>query len=1147
MSKKYRIINTGKETPLNITSSNLFQVAEEPDLDPFVPYVGATKDVDLGIFNIKAREIEATEIIKIDNSNHYYHIDGKDSLVQFLMNDPDAERTTDTVHDIGNIRGYVSHWGVGAICGYIIDPSNYQIYVENTDGRTTVEFETPVSDNTIKYPAKEAGTYTLATVEDLDSVDLQKVLDNGGEAGGFYGTYFGMVLGTESNSGSWFQSTIVGTDSSRYTDITQNYGDLQLTNRFGDNQSLINIEEEQLSLERRNVSGKTTVQFEDPIADTVLQFPAKTVGTYTIATLEEVKEGFVPYTGATKDVDLGTHNMFAANLAYKNEANVFTEEQTIDFGTLNRTVKLTDDGLYLSRTSTGSYSSYITGYDNDRLQINSRSKIDLKSNGVNILTVGPFGLGIFDDNPLQALDVTGNGLFTGWLNANSFIKEGATDNDILLGDGTTTELDALATDIELTEVIDTEVIRANEYAIRQKTIYSDYTVVGEDANTYFYIDSVVPIKITVNAVLLVPNFFARFENLNDVEVSFAGAGLEMVTSTNDPVKLIGNVINQNDIADVRMIGSTGRLRLRGDLTPQQSIIEFVERVTEAGGTIDSPTCLLAVDEDASIQLIPTGYIEGIVPSILPYLQRIMGDELVINGTFDYDGDWILATGWTISGGVLNVNATAYTLAYPLPQNLIIGEDYICTLDVVLTSGVLRVRSGGTIHKDITESGSYEVQFTSGGNYLNFQSDPDFVGTIDNVSCKQIVAVDPTTVGDFTFTRASGAYRTNEDGVLEWMEANVPRIDHSDPGCPKLLLEGESTNIALWSEVFNSWTKRGLSSVTSDSIIAPDGNLTGNRLTEDTGTSTHRVVQVLEVTVGLTYTLSVWAKPDERTELFLQLAYDNFDNVKSYFDLENKTTTEGQITEYPNGWLLCSITGECISSGTNEHFINIIIDGGSTYTGDGVSGLYLWGGQIKTGSLSSYIPTSGTPATRAAETCLDSGNVDSFNSEEGALYFEGGFSDNVTSNKTISIKGTDGFMYLQFVTATSRLNVRYAKTGDADIYLSTTNAGFTFNNKYLVTYKQNNLSIYVDGVLNATDLNINSWTPNSINNLSFFKEGVLDYFYGKTKDLRVFKYAPTDEEIIELMAYDTFVGMAWSLGYYEPIQVASDLQINPLNN
>ena len=44
------------------------------------------------------------------------------------------------------------------------------------------------------------------------------------------------------------------------------------------------------------------------------------------------------------------------------------------------------------------------------------------------------------------------------------------------------------------------------------------------------------------------------------------------------------------------------------------------------------------------------------------------------------------------------------------------------------------------------------------------------------------------VGNFDVVRNSIGTRVNKDGLIEVMDANVPRLDYSDGGCPKLLTE-----------------------------------------------------------------------------------------------------------------------------------------------------------------------------------------------------------------------------------------------------------------------------------------------------------------------------------------------------------------------
>jgi len=43
-------------------------------------------------------------------------------------------------------------------------------------------------------------------------------------------------------------------------------------------------------------------------------------------------------------------------------------------------------------------------------------------------------------------------------------------------------------------------------------------------------------------------------------------------------------------------------------------------------------------------------------------------------------------------------------------------------------------------------------------------------------------------GDFTFSRPAAADRTDANGGTELMPINTPRIDYSDDGCPKLILD-----------------------------------------------------------------------------------------------------------------------------------------------------------------------------------------------------------------------------------------------------------------------------------------------------------------------------------------------------------------------
>jgi hypothetical protein len=181
--------------------------------------------------------------------------------------------------------------------------------------------------------------------------------------------------------------------------------------------------------------------------------------------------------------------------------------------------------------------------------------------------------------------------------------------------------------------------------------------------------------------------------------------------------------------------------------------------------------------------------------------------------------------------------------------------------------------------------------------------------------------------------------------------NVPRLTYEN-GCPSLLLEKQSTNLLTRSEEFDSadWNKLN-TTISANSIVSPDGTQNADKIVEDTSLAGHTMYQDKSVTSGSPYTLSVFAKAGERTKLWM----DFFGGANvGVFDLSNGTviTTSGSgltasIVSFGNGWYRCIITQNAVASTIYPNFGPTINNTTvATYQGNGTSGLYVWGAQLE---------------------------------------------------------------------------------------------------------------------------------------------------------------------------------------------------------
>ncbi len=229
----------------------------------------------------------------------------------------------------------------------------------------------------------------------------------------------------------------------------------------------------------------------------------------------------------------------------------------------------------------------------------------------------------------------------------------------------------------------------------------------------------------------------------------------------------------------------------------------------------------------------------------------------------------------------------------------------------------------------------------------------------------------------TFARSSSAYYTNASGVLTSAAAGVPRFDY-DPVAltPKgLLREGASTNLFLQSQFASGWTS-GQGTLTPNSAIAPDGTMTAVLAVPNTTNTYHQVDQ--SVTTSTPVVISGYVKAAGYTHVWIScnnvtgvVAFNLSTGVLECTAASGGFAAAG-IQYVGNGWyrIWAYVTSAGSIGATGFFPCNAALTNGNapfTFAGDGSSGIYLWGVQVEVASFpSSYIPTTTTSATRAAD-------------------------------------------------------------------------------------------------------------------------------------------------------------------------------------
>lgn len=479
-----------------------------------------------------------------------------------------------------------------------------------------------------------------------------------------------------------------------------------------------------------------------------------------------------------------------------------------------------------------------------------------------------------------------------------------------------------------------------------------------------------------------------------------------------------------------------------------------------------------------------------------------GSELVTNGTFATDSNWTKESPWTISSGRAFYDDSANGAISQTIASLQHGKVYEVSFEVTSYLGVpanLGIYAGSTSLVDSVDysDGTHKACFVwqeDGAFSISSRSSNSGAYYLDNVSVKEVLF-------------------DTSDGTLTLFKHpdNIPRVEYDGSGNNLgLLIEAASTNLVTYSNDLTQWTN-GQTTDTANQAVSPDGTQNATSVADNSSSGGHYIQSPNFTIASGAVTASVFAK--KGTLSFIRLRFSSTTNqARAWFDLENgtvETVNDGtaEIEDVGNGWYRCTLHESANTAATGSANIRIYTnqsDGQGGYVGDG-SNVYIYGMQVEQSEfITSYIETTGSSATRAAELAEVNTEFFGYNALSGSVVITANTKED-TAAASAGVVGTalgGRFLYL---------NANRAKMYNGTNVISgdTITAGTEFN--VASAFSKRNQSIAVDGGT-ATSGFGGAWS--SDDKLYIGRINTID-FYGHIKSIKYYPRCLTDEQLKDL--------------------------------
>jgi hypothetical protein len=293
-------------------------------------------------------------------------------------------------------------------------------------------------------------------------------------------------------------------------------------------------------------------------------------------------------------------------------------------------------------------------------------------------------------------------------------------------------------------------------------------------------------------------------------------------------------------------------------------------------------------------------------------------------------------------------------------------------------------------------------------------------------------------------------------------ANLPRLDYSGgASCPRLILEGQRTNLYNYSEQLDQWLTSS-ATVTANYAVSPDGYTNADRVQFAAG----GLVYVSGTGSAGENTLSVYAKATNG----VSAKFSFFGNGAVTYSSDQTATGEWQRFTF-------TYTYSAVTAGLS-------------IATTGADDVIFYGFQHEVGTYAtSYIPTLGSASTRGSESASKTSASALIGQTEGTVFVEfKRVPKGVNYQAVVTLQGASSAYLIEMYFDSANTLLASVYNSGAQ-FQSVTSALSEGTYKAALAYKENDFAFYLNGVQISTD---NSGTVPA---LSTFNLGDFTYLAG----------------------------------------------------